>query len=158
MEVWNIIKNELQARIESEGVQEAYFPMLVSQNSLQKEQSHIQGFEPEVAWITHAGQSELSEKVAIRPTSETIMYPTFAKWIRSHRDLPLKVNQWSNIVRWEFKDPTPFIRSREFLWQEGHTVHKTQQEADEFAQKMLDHYKEVYEDLLAVPVVKGVKR
>lgn len=158
MEVWNIIKNELQARIESEGVQEAYFPMLVSQNSLQKEQSHIQGFEPEVAWITHAGQSELSEKVAIRPTSETIMYPTFAKWIRSHRDLPLKVNQWSNIVRWEFKDPTPFIRSREFLWQEGHTVHKTEQEADEFAQKMLDHYKEVYEDLLAVPVVKGVKR
>ena len=155
MEVWNIIKNELQARIESEGVQEAYFPMLVSQNSLQKEQSHIHGFEPEVAWITHAGHSE---KVAIRPTSETIMYPTFAKWIRSHRDLPLKVNQWSNIVRWEFKDPTPFIRSREFLWQEGHTVHKTQQEADEFAQKMLDHYKEVYEDLLAVPVVKGVKR
>ena len=157
LEMWEFIQQELQRRITAEGVEGTYFPMLVSQKALEKEEQHLEGFKAEVAWVTHKGDSELEEKVAIRPTSETIMYPAFAKWIRSHRDLPLKLNQWSNVVRWEFKDPTPFVRSREFLWQEGHTVHQTPEEAESFSKKMLDHYAEVYEDLLAVPVIKGFK-
>lgn len=131
--------------------------MFVSKSSLETEQQHLEGFAPEVAWITKAGSSELAESIAIRPTSETIMYPTFSKWIRSHRDLPLKLNQWSNVVRWEFKDPTPFVRTREFLWQEGHTAHASEAEAKEFSLKMLDHYASIYEDLLAIPVIKGTK-
>lgn len=99
--------------------------MFVSKHALEKEENHIEGFAPEVAWVTKSGTSDMAEPVAIRPTSETIMYPAFAKWIRSHRDLPMKVNQWTNVVRWEFKHPTPFIRTREFLWQEGHTAHAT---------------------------------
>lgn len=107
--------------------------------------------------MTKSGQSELDKPLAIRPTSETVMYPYFAQWIRSHRDLPLKLNQWTNVVRWEFKHPTPFIRSREFLWQEGHTAFATKAEADEEVLQVLDLYRSVYEDLLAVPVIKGVK-
>lgn len=99
----------------------------------------------------------MDEPIAIRPTSETIMYPAFGKWIHSHRDLPLKLNQWSNVVRWEFKHPTPFIRTREFLWQEGHTAHADEPDATEFVMKILDRYASVYQDLLAVPVVKGKK-
>jgi prolyl-tRNA synthetase len=101
--------------------------------------------------------SSLAQPVAIRPTSETVMYPSFAKWIRSHRDLPLKLNQWCNVVRWEFKNPTPFLRTREFLWQEGHTVHSTQAAADTEVLQVLDMYARVYSDLLAVPVMKGFK-
>ena len=99
--------------------------MFVSKKSLEIEKNHVSGFAPEVAWVTKSGSSDLAEPIAIRPTSETIMYPAYANWIKSHRDLPLKLNQWSNIVRWEFKHPTPFIRTREFLWQEGHTAHAT---------------------------------
>jgi prolyl-tRNA synthetase len=99
----------------------------------------------------------MENPIAIRPTSETIMYPAFSKWIRSHRDLPLKLNQWSNVVRWEFKHPTPFIRTREFLWQEGHTAHADEQDATKMVMNILDRYAEVYEELLAVPVVKGKK-
>ena len=106
-----------------------YFPLLVSQAALTREESHLEGFSPEVAWVTRSGNSELGAPVAIRPTSETIMYPIFARWINSHRDLPLRLNQWANVVRWEFKDAVPFIRSREFLWQEGHSVFATQEEA-----------------------------
>ena len=97
-------------------MQNVYFPMFVTEAALNKEKNHVEGFTPEVAWVTKSGQSEMPEPIAIRPTSETIMYPSFGKWIRSHRDLPLLTNQWTNVVRWEFKHPTPFIRTREFLW------------------------------------------
>ena len=117
----------------------------------------MEGFAPEVAWVTKSGDGDLAEHIAIRPTSETIMYPAFADWISSHRDLPLKLNQWSNVVRWEFKNPTPFLRTREFLWQEGHTAHATIEEADEMVMTILDLYRGVYEDLLAVPVIRGYK-
>ena len=116
-----------------------------------------EGFSPEVAWVTKSGSKDLEVPIAIRPTSETIMYPSYAKWIKSHRDLPLKLNQWTNIVRWEFKNPTPFIRTREFLWQEGHTAHATLKEADEQVLLRLFNYKQVYEELLAVPVIQGIK-
>ena len=121
------------------------------------EKDHIEGFAPEVAWVTKYGTSDLSEPIAIRPTSETIMYPAYAKWITSHRDLPLKLNQWTNVVRWEFKHPTPFIRTREFLWQEGHTAHATKEESDTETFDNLEFYRKVYEELLAVPVRKGIK-
>ena len=121
------------------------------------EKEHVEGFAPEVAWVTKSGSSDLERPIAIRPTSETVMYPYYAQWIRSHRDLPLRLNQWTNVVRWEFKHPTPFIRSREFLWQEGHTAFATKEEADDEVYTILDLYRRVYEDLLAVPVIKGVK-
>ncbi len=110
-----------------------------------------------MAWVTRSGDSELEAPIAVRPTSETVMYPIYAQWIRSHRDLPLKLNQWCNVVRWEFKHPTPFIRSREFLWQEGHTAFATKAEADAEVRAVLDQYKAVYEQLLCVPVIQGVK-
>lgn len=131
--------------------------MFVSQAALEKEKDHLEGFSPEVAWVTKSGQSEMEQPIAIRPTSETIMYPAFSKWIHSHRDLPLMVNQWSNVVRWEFKHPTPFIRTREFLWQEGHTAHATREGACDMVMNILERYASVYKDLLAVPVVKGTK-
>lgn len=108
-----------------------YFPMFVKEKNLASEEDHLEGFSAEVAWVTRSGKSELSEPIAIRPTSETVMYPTYSKWIKSHRDLPLLLNQWCNVVRWEFKHPTPFIRTREFLWQEGHTAHSSKEEAEE---------------------------
>ena len=131
--------------------------MFVSKDALEKEKDHVENFSPEVAWVTKSGQSELAQPIAIRPTSETIMYPAFAKWIQSHRDLPLLLNQWSNVVRWEFKHPTPFIRTREFLWQEGHTAHENEAGATEQVLNILDFYAQCYEELLAVPVVKGRK-
>ena len=155
--IWERLQEHLNKEIKALGVSNAYFPMFVSQEALETEKTHLQGFEPEVAWITKTGSGDLNENIAIRPTSETIMYPSFSKWIRSHRDLPLKLNQWSNIVRWEFKHPTPFVRTREFLWQEGHTAHSNAEEAEELSQKVLDIYAKTYEDLLAIPVVKGVK-
>jgi prolyl-tRNA synthetase len=131
--------------------------MFVSERALNTEKEHVEGFSPEVAWVTRSGQSQLAEPIAIRPTSETIMYPAFARWIKSHRDLPLKLNQWTNIVRWEFKHPTPFIRTREFLWQEGHTAHATEQEASEEVYRILEFYERVYHEVLAVPVIRGIK-
>ena len=111
---------------------------------LETEKDHIEGFAPEVAWVTRAGQTDLAEPIAVRPTSETIMYPYYAKWIKSHRDLPVKLNQWCNVVRWEFKHPTPFIRTREFLWQEGHTAHSTELEATEETYRILEYYSKCY--------------
>jgi prolyl-tRNA synthetase len=111
----------------------------------------------QVAWVTKSGKSPLNEPIAVRPTSETVMYPAYSKWIRSHRDLPLKLNQWNNVVRWEFKNPTPFLRSREFLWQEGHTAFATLEEARTEVLQILDLYTRVYEEILAVPVIKGKK-
>lgn len=155
--IWEQIQKFFDAKIKSDGVSNAYFPMFVSSRVLEKEKDHIEGFAPEVAWVTRAGSSELDEPIAIRPTSETVMYPYYAKWIRSHRDLPFKMNQWNSVVRWEFKHPQPFLRTREFLWQEGHTVHLTDEDAAQQVARILDWYEEIYRLLLAVPVVKGVK-
>lgn len=155
--IWEIIQSWFDERIKALGVENAYFPMFVSSRVLEREKDHIEGFAPEVAWVTRAGKSELEEHIAIRPTSETVMYPYYAKWIQSYRDLPLKINQWNSVVRWEFKNPQPFIRTREFLWQEGHTAHLTKPEADTEVRQILDLYRGVYEELLAVPVTPGIK-
>ncbi|KAJ7355494.1 hypothetical protein DFH08DRAFT_852579 [Mycena albidolilacea] len=155
--IWEEITQWFNAEIKELGVQNSYFPMFVSQKVLEREKDHIEGFSPEVAWVTRAGNSDLEEPIAIRPTSETAMYPYYAKWIKSHRDLPLKLNQWNSVVRWEFKNPQPFLRTREFLWQEGHTAFLTKPEADTEVRQILDLYRRVFEDLLAVPVIPGVK-
>lgn len=155
--IWENIKEFLDTRIKKIGVQNCYFPMFVSAQALEREKTHLADFAPEVAWVTRSGNSDLAEPIAIRPTSETVMYPSYAKWVQSHRDLPLQLNQWCNIVRWEFKHPQPFLRTREFLWQEGHTAFATREEAVEEVYKILDIYTAVYEELLALPVVRGRK-
>lgn len=155
--VWEQVQKYLDSRFKELGVQNVYFPMFVKKKHLESEKDHLEGFEAEVAWVTHSGKSKLAEPIAIRPTSETIMYPVYKKWIQSHRDLPVLYNQWSNVVRWEFKHPTPFIRTREFLWQEGHTAHADNEQNSEFVQKILDIYADCYREVLAVPVIKGVK-
>ncbi|KZT55210.1 prolyl-tRNA synthetase [Calocera cornea HHB12733] len=155
--VWEAIQAWFDARIKEMGVENAYFPLFVSAKVLEKEKDHVEGFAPEVAWVTRAGNTELEEPIAIRPTSETVMYPYYAKWIQSHRDLPLRLNQWNSVVRWEFKNPQPFLRTREFLWQEGHTAHLTKEGAGEEVLQILDLYRRVYEELLAVPVIPGIK-
>ncbi|XP_053568750.1 bifunctional glutamate/proline--tRNA ligase [Bombina bombina] len=155
--IWESIKEFFDREIKKLGVENCYFPMFVSQAALEKEKTHIADFAPEVAWVTRSGKTELAEPIAVRPTSETVMYPAYAKWVQSHRDLPIKLNQWCNVVRWEFKHPQPFLRTREFLWQEGHTAFATYEEAAEEVLQILDFYARVYEDLLAIPVVKGRK-
>ncbi|KFW75178.1 Bifunctional glutamate/proline--tRNA ligase, partial [Manacus vitellinus] len=155
--IWEAIRDFFDAEIKKLGVENCYFPMFVSQAALEKEKSHIADFAPEVAWVTRSGKTELAEPIAIRPTSETVIYPSYAKWVQSHRDLPIKLNQWCSVVRWEFKHPQPFLRTREFLWQEGHTAFATYEEAAEEVLQILDLYAQVYEDLLAIPVVKGRK-
>ncbi|XP_073528020.1 bifunctional glutamate/proline--tRNA ligase isoform X3 [Phyllobates terribilis] len=155
--IWESIKDFFDGEIRKLGVENCYFPMFVSQAALEKEKTHIADFAPEVAWVTRSGKTELAEPIAVRPTSETVMYPAYAKWVQSHRDLPIKLNQWCNVVRWEFKHPQPFLRTREFLWQEGHTAFATQEEAAEEVLQILDFYARVYEELLAIPVVKGRK-
>ncbi|KAG8743205.1 hypothetical protein FRC10_000276 [Ceratobasidium sp. 414] len=155
--VWERIQQWFDTQIKELDVENSYFPMFVSSKVLEREKDHIEGFAPEVAWVTRAGKTDLEEPIAIRPTSETVMYPYYAKWIQSHRDLPLKLNQWNSVVRWEFKNPQPFLRTREFLWQEGHTAHLTRTEADKEVRVILDLYRRVYEELLAVPVIPGIK-
>ncbi|KAJ6666893.1 hypothetical protein lerEdw1_018895 [Lerista edwardsae] len=155
--IWEGIKDFFDTEIKKLGVENCYFPMFVSQAALEKEKTHIADFAPEVAWVTKSGKTELAEPIAVRPTSETVMYPAYAKWIQSHRDLPIRLNQWCNVVRWEFKHPQPFLRTREFLWQEGHTAFSTYEEAAEEVLQILDLYARVYEELLAIPVVKGRK-
>merc|ERR1712176_395561 len=155
--IWDAIKDFFDGEIKKLGVENSYFPMFVSQAALEKEKDHIADFSPEVAWVTRSGKSELAEPIAIRPTSETVMYPIYAKRVQSHRDLPIKLNQWCNVVRWEFKHPTPFLRTREFLWQEGHTAFATQAEAHQEVYDILDLYHGVYKELLAIPTVKGRK-
>eukprot|EP00941_MAST-03F_sp_MAST-3F-sp1_P002256 g2256.t1 len=156
-EMWEQIRNFFDGEIKKLGVRNSYFPVFVKKCHLEAEKDHVEGFAAEVAWVTKSGASDLAEPIAIRPTSETIMYPAFKNWIQSHRDLPLKLNQWTNVVRWEFKYPTPFLRTREFLWQEGHTAYATPEEADVEVFDILDLYARVYEELLAVPVIKGRK-
>ncbi|EJD75277.1 prolyl-tRNA synthetase [Loa loa] len=155
--IWEFIQEWFDEEIKKLGVKNCYFPLFVSQSALEREKTHISDFAPEVAWVTRAGQSDLAEAIAIRPTSETVMYPSYAKWVQSHRDLPIKLNQWCNVVRWEFKHPTPFLRTREFLWQEGHTAFQTKTEAEDEVFKILDLYAQIYTDLLAIPVIKGRK-
>jgi len=155
--IWEHIKDFFDKNIKDLGVENCYFPMFVSQAALEKEKEHIEDFAPEVAWVTKSGDTELAEPIAIRPTSETVMYPIYAKRCQSHRDLPIKMNQWCNVVRWEFKHPTPFLRTREFLWQEGHSAFATKAEAEVEVMQILDLYRQVYEDLLAIPTVPGRK-
>eukprot|EP00884_Botryococcus_braunii_P010190 jgi/Botrbrau1/19172/Bobra.0077s0081.1 len=155
--IWEDITAFFDKGIKKLGVQNAYFPLFVTEDALNTEKDHVEGFAAEVAWVTKSGKSDLERPIAIRPTSETVMYPYYAQWIRSHRDLPLRLNQWTNVVRWEFKHPTPFIRTREFLWQEGHTAFATRAEAETEVFQILDLYARVYTDLLAVPVCKGYK-
>ncbi|KAL7727828.1 hypothetical protein ACLKA6_019764 [Drosophila palustris] len=155
--IWKTIKNWFDGEITRLGVKECYFPIFVSKAALEREKTHIADFAPEVAWVTKSGDSELAEPIAVRPTSETVMYPAYAKWIQSYRDLPIRLNQWNNVVRWEFKHPQPFLRTREFLWQEGHTAFASKAEAEKEVLEILDLYALVYTDLLAIPVVKGRK-
>lgn len=155
--IWDEVRAWFDSRIKKMGVKNCSFPLFVSEDVLTKEKDHIEGFAAEVAWVTHGGSTKLDKKIAIRPTSETVMYPYYAKWIQSYRDLPLKLNQWNSVVRWEFKNPQPFLRTREFHWQEGHTAHLTESEAGKEVLEILDLYAAVYEDLLAVPVIKGRK-
>ncbi|MCM2324930.1 MAG: proline--tRNA ligase [Candidatus Woesearchaeota archaeon] len=156
-EIWEKIMAFFNEKIKKSGVRNAYFPLLIPESLLMKEQTHVQGFAPEVAWVTHGGDTKLGERLAVRPTSETIMYDSYSKWVRSHNDLPLRINQWNSVVRWEFKHATPFLRGREFLWQEGHTVFATKEEAEAEVLEILEYYASIYEELLAVPVIRGKK-
>lgn len=154
--IWENIQHELDARFKATGHQNAYFPLLIPMSFFTKEAEHVEGFAPEVAVVTHAGGEELAEPLAIRPTSETIIGNMYSKWLQSYRDLPILINQWANVMRWE-KTTRPFLRTSEFLWQEGHTVHATEEEAMEETMKMLGVYKEFAENCLAIPVICGRK-
>ncbi len=155
LKIWELIKAELSRRLEDDGVENVYFPIFVPLENLEAEKDHVEGFAPELAVVTHAGGEELVNKLAIRPTSEAAMYKTYAKWIQSYKDLPLRLNQWANVVRWE-KRPRAFLRWSEFLWQEGHTAFATEQEAREESIKMLGVYQSVY-DFMAIPTYIGKK-
>ncbi len=155
-EIWERIQEELGGRIKATGHRNAYFPMFIPKSYLMKEAEHVEGFAPEVAWVTRGGNEELAEPLVVRPTSETIICSMYAKWIQSYRDLPVLMNQWCNVVRWE-KSTRPFLRTSEFLWQEGHTVHETAEEAQEETLKMLEVYREFTENVLAIPLSLGLK-
>jgi prolyl-tRNA synthetase len=154
--IWEELRDELDRRIKRTGARNAYFPLFIPQSFLQKEAQHVEGFAPEVAVVTHGGGKELEEPLIVRPTSETIINHMFAQWIHSHRDLPLMINQWCNVVRWELRT-RPFLRTSEFLWQEGHTAHATREEAERETLTMLDVYRRFVEEFLAVPLVYGRK-
>ena len=154
--IWENIQKYADEKFKEVGVENVYFPVLISENLLQKEEEHVEGFAPEVAWVTEAGGEKLEERYCIRPTSETMFSTLYSKWLSSWRDLPMVYNQWCNVLRWE-KETRPFLRSREFLWQEGHTIHETAKEAEERTIQMLDIYADVIENLLAIPVLKGRK-
>lgn len=153
--IWERIQAFLDKRIKDYGVQNAYFPLFIPESFFTKEAEHADGFAPEVAWI--ANREDSDDRLAVRPTSETIMYDMYSKWLRSHRDLPIKINQWCNVVRWETKATKLFLRTREFLWQEGHCVYATEGECDRETEQYLEYYRQVAEDLLCVPVTCGKK-
>ncbi len=154
--IWENIQKYADDKFKKAGVKNVYFPVLIPESLLAKEEEHIEGFAPEVAWVTMGGGQELDEKLCIRPTSETMFSTLYSKWLKSWRDLPLVYNQWCNVLRWE-KETRPFLRSREFLWQEGHTIHETAEEAKNRTLQMLDIYADIIENLLAIPVLKGRK-
>ena len=154
--IWENIQKYADARFKEQGVKNVSMPLLIPESLLQKEKDHVEGFAPEVATVTEAGGEKLDERLIIRPTSETVFDDMYAKWLNSYRDLPFLYNQWCNVLRWE-KETRPFLRSREFLWQEGHTIHETEKEAREFTLRMLDVYENIVQEALAIPVLKGRK-
>jgi len=156
-QIWEKITKIVDEKFKKEGIQNCYFPLLIPEKLLSKEKEHVEGFSPEVAWVTEAGDSQLAERLAVRPTSETIMYPSFSKWIKSWKDLPLRLNQWNNVVRWEFKHPIPFLRTREFLWNEGHTVFATKEEAEAEKDIIMGIYEDVVENYMALKGFIGKK-
>jgi len=155
--LWERIVQECDKEFKKAGIKNCYFPLFIPEKSFEKEKDHVVGFTPEVAWVTHAGNTKLNERLAIRPTSEAIMYESYAKWIRSWRDLPLRYNQWNNVVRWEFNNPVPFFRTREFLWNEGHSVFANEKEAVEEGKQIIDIYTRVVGELMALPGILGRK-
>ncbi|MEW5932991.1 MAG: proline--tRNA ligase [Bacillota bacterium] len=154
--IWEYIQAELDRRFKETGHVNAYFPLFVPESFFRREAEHVAGFSPQVAWVTRGGDEDLAERLAVRPTSETVIGVMYAKWIQSYRDLPVLINQWCNVVRWE-KATRPFIRTTEFLWQEGHTCHRTAAEAEEEALRMLEVYRSFVEDYLSIPVIPGEK-
>ena len=154
--IWENIKNELDRRFKETGVENVYMPMFIPESLLEREKDHVEGFAPEVAWVTYGGLNPLQERMCVRPTSETLFCDFYKDEIQSYRDLPKVYNQWCSVVRWE-KETRPFLRSREFLWQEGHTAHATREEAEIEAKKMQDVYANFAENYMAMPVIKGVK-
>lgn len=153
--IWQNIQDYFNARLKKLKVENAYFPLFIPEKFFKLEKEHAKGFSPEVAWIEKRDEKE--ERIAVRPTSETIMYDSYARWVRSHRDLPLRINQWCNIVRWETEATKLFIRSREFLWQEGHCVYETEKECEKETLMMLEEYRKLAEEILAIPVMLGAK-
>lgn len=154
--IWELVQEALNDRIKAKGVGNCYFPLLIPMSFIQKEKDHIEGFAPELAIVTHGGGEKLEESLVIRPTSETIMYNSYAQWIQSWRDLPLMMNQWNNVVRWE-KRTMPFLRTSEFLWQEGHTAHATHEEAIELQKWAMDQYVDIYREYFAIDGYRGYK-
>jgi len=154
--IWELIQQEMDRRFKETGHKNVYFPMLIPESLLRKEAEHVEGFAPEVAWVTQGGSEVLQEKLVIRPTSETLFCSMYAKWVQSWRDLPMKYNQWCSVLRWE-KSTRPFLRTSEFLWQEGHTIHETAEEAQEETLQMLEVYRECAENVLALPTFVGQK-
>ena len=155
--LWEQIQAALDHRFKQTGVQNTYFPLLIPESYLEREKEIVAGFDPEVAWVETAGTETLEERLAVRPTSESIIAPYLARWIRSHRDLPIRINQWGSVVRWEATETKPFFRTKEFLWQEGHTAHADADEAWAETLQRLEQYEAVYEDVLAIPVLRGAK-
>ena len=155
--IWESIKESLDKKLKETGHRNGFLPILIPESLLGKEKKHFEGFNPEVFWVTHSGDSEIGDKLALRPTSETLAYSLFSKWIRSWRDLPLKINFWNSALRAEIKGTKPFLRTSEFLWQEGHTVHATKDEAEKEVADILELYKKTIEEELAVPVITGKK-
>ncbi|WP_136687676.1 proline--tRNA ligase [Halorhabdus amylolytica] len=155
--IWERLQNYLDGWFKETGVQNAYFPLFIPESYLEKEKDIVEGFDPEVAWVTQGGYDELEERLAVRPTSESIITPFLAQWTRSHRDLPIRVNQWCSVVRWEATETKPFFRTKEFLWQEGHTAHHDAGDAIEEMETRLEQYERLYEDVLAMPVLTGRK-
>ena len=154
--IWELLQRALDDRFKATGHENLYFPLLIPMSLLQQEADHVEGFAPQVAVVTHGGGEKLEEPLAIRPTSEAIIWSTYKRWIQSYRDLPLLYNQWANVLRWEMRTRL-FLRTSEFLWQEGHTAHATSDEAVAESLRMLEVYREVAEDVLAIPVFKGRK-
>jgi prolyl-tRNA synthetase len=154
--LWEGVQKHLGQAIKDSGVPNGYFPLFIPHSFLEKEKEHVKGFSPQLAVVTHGGGKKLEEPLVLRPTSETVMYSMFKKWIQSYRDLPFKINQWCNIVRWEMRTYL-FLRTMEFLWQEGHTAHATHEEAEREALDRLEMYRRFVEDVLAIPVIVGKK-
>lgn len=155
--IWECIQSWFDTEIKELGVENCYFPMFIPKCYIEKEEDHLNDFAPELAWVSKFGNQDIDEPVAIRPTSETAMYAAYSSWVQSHRDLPIKLNQWCSVVRWEVKQTTPFLRTREFLWQEGHSAFAIKKDAEQEVMDILERYALVYEYLLALPVVRGTK-